>query len=264
LIDFGASRYYIGSRSKSLSIVLKQAYAPPEQYSSHGNQGPWTDLYALASTFYHALTGQTAPDALERLNGKAVPPLNLTVPSVPDSVSDTFLKAMALEPRKRYQSIQEFCMAIDPPQGSGKDSIKSGVEKYSTVPTDGMKPQKKRKGIFAAWRRLQKKERKPAIEILGGPFKGQFRPFNRNNPVQIGRSDMKSAIMVNWIQGISRIHCTVWYDEKNKVFILQDCSKNGTYLRSGMKLEKWKKTTLHENEEFYLVDKHCMLRVVLR
>lgn len=67
LIDFGAARETNGE-GRSLSIQLKPGYAPEEQYRTKGEQGPWTDIYALCATIYKAITGVTPPDALDRLN----------------------------------------------------------------------------------------------------------------------------------------------------------------------------------------------------
>ncbi len=44
LLDFGAARQVIGEQSKSLSVVLKQGFAPIEQYQTRGNFGPWSDI----------------------------------------------------------------------------------------------------------------------------------------------------------------------------------------------------------------------------
>lgn len=66
LIDFGASRFATTGHSRSLSVLIKQGYAPVEQYNSRGDQGTWTDVYGLAATFYFLLTGKTPQDAMER------------------------------------------------------------------------------------------------------------------------------------------------------------------------------------------------------
>src|SRR5581483_3993828 len=67
LIDFGAARNALGQKSRNLSIILKEGYAPEEQYRASGIQGPWTDVYATAATLYHSITGQIPQPALDRL-----------------------------------------------------------------------------------------------------------------------------------------------------------------------------------------------------
>ncbi|HXF67737.1 MAG TPA: serine/threonine-protein kinase, partial [Burkholderiales bacterium] len=73
LLDFGAARQAIGGATKSLTSVLTPGYAPLEQYSSDGRQGPWSDIYALAGVLYRALTGENPPDAVSRMKNDPVP-----------------------------------------------------------------------------------------------------------------------------------------------------------------------------------------------
>lgn len=66
LIDFGAARYALGSQSKSISAIISLGYAPPEQYSSRGKQGPFSDLYALGSTLYQLIAGKAPVESTLR------------------------------------------------------------------------------------------------------------------------------------------------------------------------------------------------------
>ncbi|MGH8620774.1 MAG: serine/threonine-protein kinase, partial [Burkholderiales bacterium] len=69
LIDFGAARHAVGGATRSLTSVLTPGYAPLEQYSSDGHQGPWSDLYALAGVAYRVLVKENPPDAVSRMKG---------------------------------------------------------------------------------------------------------------------------------------------------------------------------------------------------
>jgi len=49
LVDFGAAHQEVGGKSRSITRVVTPGYAPIEQYSTRGKQGPWTDIYALGA-----------------------------------------------------------------------------------------------------------------------------------------------------------------------------------------------------------------------
>ncbi|MEL7542706.1 MAG: protein kinase, partial [Pseudomonadota bacterium] len=69
LIDFGSARGEVANQTKTLSALVKPGYSPFEQYASNSKQqGPWTDIYALAATLYLVITGTRPPDAPSRLS----------------------------------------------------------------------------------------------------------------------------------------------------------------------------------------------------
>ena len=74
LIDFGASRAAMAGRSTALTAIFTPGYAAAEQMTS-AKQGPWTDIYGLSATLYHAITGQTPPSAFDRMLDDTYEPL---------------------------------------------------------------------------------------------------------------------------------------------------------------------------------------------
>lgn len=76
LLDFGSARQAIGTRSRSVMSIITPGYAPIEQYSSRGDQGPWTDIYALGGVCYRALTGEVPEDATERVRNDPLIPVS--------------------------------------------------------------------------------------------------------------------------------------------------------------------------------------------
>ena len=74
LIDFGASRAAMAGRSTALTAIFTPGYAAAEQMTS-AKQGPWTDIYGLAATLYHAIAGKTPPSAFDRMLDDSYEPL---------------------------------------------------------------------------------------------------------------------------------------------------------------------------------------------
>ncbi len=112
LLDFGAARYSLGDQSRSLDIILKHGFAPKEQYTRRGKQGPYTDIYALGATFYFALTGKRPPDSVERLDeDDLVPPSSLGV-QLSGVAEDAILKALSVQPADRFQNMSDFKGAL--------------------------------------------------------------------------------------------------------------------------------------------------------
>ncbi|MDP2334828.1 MAG: serine/threonine-protein kinase, partial [Reyranella sp.] len=79
LIDFGASRAAMAGRSVAMTAVFTPGYAAAEQMTS-AKQGPWTDIYALSATLYHAITGKAPPNAFDRMLDDDYEPLGKLAP----------------------------------------------------------------------------------------------------------------------------------------------------------------------------------------
>lgn len=128
LIDFGAARYSLGDKSKSLDVILKHGFAPMEQYTRRGRQGAFTDIYSLAATFYYCIVGTRPPDSIERIvNDELVLPSSAGL-DIPKGSEAVILKAMSVRSFERYQTMDEF---------------KNELEKYSrrkALPVPEKKP----------------------------------------------------------------------------------------------------------------------------
>jgi serine/threonine protein kinase len=108
LLDFGAARFAMGERSRSLSVVLTPGFAPFEQYHKKGNQGAWTDIYACAATLYHLVTGTVPPEATERVYEDHLSAVQTLVPDLSSPLSRAVLAGLAVKPEERPQSVRAF------------------------------------------------------------------------------------------------------------------------------------------------------------
>jgi serine/threonine protein kinase/HAMP domain-containing protein len=72
LLDFGSAAQTVALADQE-AVIVTPGFAPIEQYG-FGDQGPWTDVYALGATLYWAVTGKKPPDAEARAAGVPMKP----------------------------------------------------------------------------------------------------------------------------------------------------------------------------------------------
>ncbi len=123
LIDFGSARGEIASHTKTVSALVKPGYSPYEQYAETSRrQGPWTDIYALGATLYHAVTGKRPPDAPSRMvNDEYVSARESALGSYRAGFLNAIDRALLLNIEARPQAIAAWrgdLLAPDPPRTS--------------------------------------------------------------------------------------------------------------------------------------------------
>ena len=137
LIDFGSARGEIATHSKTVSALVKPGYSPYEQYATDGRrQGPWTDIYALGATLYHAISGKRPPDAPSRMvNDDYVPAHAAALSSYRSGFLAAIDKALRLEVGERPQSIAQWrdeLLAADPKRDRGRLNLTRALERLRT------------------------------------------------------------------------------------------------------------------------------------
>ncbi len=123
LIDFGSARGEIAARTRTVSALVKPGYSPYEQYAESGaRQGPWTDIYALGATLYHAICGKRPPDAPSRVvRDDLISVRDAVLATYRPRFLDAIERALALDPARRPQSVAAWrgdLLAPEPPKPS--------------------------------------------------------------------------------------------------------------------------------------------------
>jgi serine/threonine protein kinase len=118
IIDFGIARFLPpGGRGTQIGSV---GYAPPEQYM--GKVEPRSDLYSLAATMHHLLTGrdpQLEPPF-------SFPPLRDLAPAVSRQTADAVMRALNHDASKRPPSARAMLRELPEPTPEAKTGSRSG------------------------------------------------------------------------------------------------------------------------------------------
>ena len=183
VLDFGSARLQNASGELSLSVMLKPGYAPMEQYSTHGEQGSWTDVYAMSATIYKLITGKTPPASTDRLmEDTLVPPSKLGAKLTP-AQERALLRGLALRPANRTQSMAELAEGL-----RGKKKASPPKPAKPPKPPKPPRPDKNENPV----KEQEKKEKapkppKPAVEL-----KKKTAPEKPAKPVKAAQENKKA------------------------------------------------------------------------
>ena len=222
LIDFGATRTYALSNPLSMSIFVKPGFAPIEQYSRTGHQGPWTDIYALCATYYYMVTGEKPPSAPDRQNGIRLTPLAYKNSNVSASLSRAVERGMRKNYRERQKTVSQFLEETGI-NNTNTETVTQNGQAFLCL-------QNQQNAVVGKW-----------------PFSGM--------QLTIGRKDsgVPCDIYLNDSQ-ISSRHCMVTYNPANRQFSVTNYSGNHTYVRDRI-LEKGQTAYLKPGDWFYMQTK---------
>ena len=126
LIDFGASRAAVAGRSQAMTAVFTPGYAAVEQFTAAA-QGPSTDIYGLAATLHHAITGQAPPNAIDRILDDTYVPLAGGNRPFPRELLAGIDAGLAVRAADRPQSIAAWRTALSPPTSAAGAALATVV-----------------------------------------------------------------------------------------------------------------------------------------
>ncbi|MEW5871091.1 MAG: bifunctional serine/threonine protein kinase/MFS transporter [Chloroflexota bacterium] len=114
LVDFGIAKIYDPHLSTTRGArAVTPGYSPHEQYGQ-GHTDARSDVYALGASLYHLLTGQQPVESIQRVVEDPLLPPEQANPALSPQACAAVRRAMAVDPKQRFQSIAEFRAALQP------------------------------------------------------------------------------------------------------------------------------------------------------
>lgn len=146
ILDFGIAKARDTMRQNVGRITATEqsrpftpSYGAPEQWvpKRYGQSGPWTDVWGLALTLVECVTGNPPIDGeMHAMMGTALDRSRRPTPrtegiEVSDDVERVFKQALAVDPRDRYNTIEEFWNDLEDAAGLKRTFPSDGDDRPS-------------------------------------------------------------------------------------------------------------------------------------
>lgn len=134
LVDFGiAKQFQLGKKG---TMIGTEGYSPPEQY--RGEATHLADIYALGATIHHLLTKRDprmeAPFSFQE---RSIREINQDISA---EVEATVMRALAYEPKERFQSADEMKEALVAAARQTGLLTRIATKSAASIKIDGIKP----------------------------------------------------------------------------------------------------------------------------
>lgn len=140
ILDFGVAKARSLAHSKAGNVtgsetnVFTPSYAAPEQWvpQKYGQTGPWTDVYAFSLSVLELILGRPPIEGeMHVMLAAAIDEHRRPTPKtvgveVPDRAERAFLGAVAVDPKRRIQTIEAFWTELERAVGIQPSLNKSG------------------------------------------------------------------------------------------------------------------------------------------
>jgi serine/threonine-protein kinase len=152
LIDFGIAKEIIPASSSSTDYAANPSFAPYEQIykGSKANRQPSVDIYALAASFYYAVTGEKPTPSMERrLDNRPLKSPKEINRNLSEHLNTAIILGMALEKGDRPQSMSDWLQKLElPPPAVEPKYRQEKVNPPQAIKTFQVPGEKKQRKVY--------------------------------------------------------------------------------------------------------------------
>ena len=106
-----------------LTAQLFPGYAAIEQYGFEGQQGPWTDIYAISAVLYRTLIGSTPLEATSRVTNDRLMVPGKFAEQLPAYVINALMNGLQILPEDRTRTVDQLRAELSAAPGTSTAAI---------------------------------------------------------------------------------------------------------------------------------------------